>query len=297
MTDVVRHTLAEAIELMDDGASVALGLALEHAIPFAVGHELIRQRTSDLTLIGPISDMLFDQLVGAGVVGAIRAAWVGNVSVGSGYRFRAAVESGDLEVENHSNFSIALALHAGALGVPSVTTKSLLGSDILEEGPFEVRADPRTDEPHVVVPAIRPDWAIVHAQRASPVGDVHLWGNTGLVETAVAAAEDVLVTVEELVPDDAIRSDPSRVAIPRDQVTALVECPFGAHPSPVAGYYRRDHDHFIDYADRTTTEDGFDEWAQEWVSDIDDRADYVDRIEADLEPEAMRPLLEVTYGT
>ena len=164
--------LETAIGEIDDGDTVAAGLALEHAIPFAAGHELIRQGTSDLTLVGPISDLLFDQLVGAGCVSQIRAAWVGNVSAGIGYCFRRAVENGDIDVEDHSNFSIALALKAGMLGVPYLPTRSLLGSDILAESDtLKTETDPFSDDPLVLVPAIEPDWAIVHVQRASPAGD------------------------------------------------------------------------------------------------------------------------------
>jgi len=148
--------MAEAVSRIDAGSSVAAGLALEHAIPFAAGHELLRQGTDDLTLIGPISDILFDQLVGAGLVDWIHAAWVGNVSAGSGYNFRAAVESDEVTVENHSNFSIALALQAAALGVPYLPTRSLLGSDVAAEPHFRTTEDPFEGERIVQVPAIAP---------------------------------------------------------------------------------------------------------------------------------------------
>lgn len=291
-----RRSLPDAIAEIEDGDSVAMGMALEHAIPFAAGHELVRQGIDDLTLIGPISDLLFDQLVGAGLVSQIRAAWVGNVSIGSGYRFRAAVESGSLDIENHSNLSIATALEAGRLGVPWLPTRSLLGSDILEEGPFEVHTDPISDERHVLVPAIEPDWAIVHAQRASPEGDVHLWGNVGITPQAVGAASSVIVTVEEVVDEEVIKSDPSRVSITRDQVTAVVECPMGGHPSPLAGYYRRDHERYINYGQQTRTQEGYDEWVDEWVYGLRDREDYAERITTSLEPEQNTPAAEVTYG-
>ncbi|MCL7418794.1 MAG: hypothetical protein M8354_13295, partial [Halalkalicoccus sp.] len=168
-----------AVSRIEPGSSIATGLALEHAIPFAAGHELLRQGIDDLTLIGPISDLLFDQLVGGGAVSQVRAAWVGNVSAGTGYRFREAVESGEIGIEDHSNFSIALALQAGAMGVPYLPTRSLLGSDVFDRSDlFREDTDPFSGEQIALVPAIEPDWAIVHAQRASPDGDVHLWGNT-----------------------------------------------------------------------------------------------------------------------
>ncbi len=290
-------TLREAVSRIEPGSSIAAGLALEHAIPFAAGHELLRQGIDDLTMIGPISDLLFDQLVGGGAVSKIRAAWVGNVSAGTGYRFREAVEEGRIAVENHSNFSIALALQAGAMGVPYLPTRSLLGSDIFEESDlFRDAEDPFTGERIALVPAISPDWTLVHAQRASPEGDVHLWGNTGIVDPAVGAAENVLVTAEEIVEPDVIQSDPSRVAITREQVTAVVECPMGAHPSPLAGHYNRDNEHYLAYHRRTNTGEEFDDWADEWIYDISDRAEYANRIDAALDITDPTVAAEVRYG-
>lgn len=292
-----RATLVEAIGTIDSGSSIAAGLALEHAIPFAAGHELLRQEITDLTLIGPISDLLFDQLIGGGLVSRIRAAWVGNVSAGSGYRFRDAVETGTIDVENHSNFSIALALQAAAMGVPYLPTRSLFGSDILEESDqFRVQSDPFGDEELVLVPAIEPDWAIVHAQRGSAAGDVHFWGNTGITDPAVGAADDVLVTVEELVPAETIKSDPSRVAITRDRVTHIVECPHGAHPSPLAGRYNRHNDYYMQYNQATKTQADYDEWADQWVYGVENRAAYMELIDADLSITEPTVAAEVEYG-
>lgn len=290
-------SLDDAVARIEPGNSIAIGLALEHAIPFAVGHELLRQDVDDLTLIGPISDLLFDQLVGGGVVSRIRAAWVGNVSAGTGYQFREAVEEGRVSVDDHSNFSIALALQAGAMGVPYLPTRSLLGSDILERSDlFLEERDPFTDERLVLVPAIEPDWAVVHVQRASPAGDAHLWGNSGIVEPAVGAAENVLITTEEVVDPSEIKRDPSRTTITREKVAAVVECPFGAHPSPLVGRYRRDHDAYLEYHARADTQAGFDEWAEEWVFDLAERESYVERLPDDLEIDDPTVAPEVAYG-
>lgn len=290
-------TLEEAVSRIDSGSSIAAGLALEHAIPFAAGHELLRQGVDDLTLIGPISDLLFDQLIGGGAVAAVRAAWAGNVSAGTGYRFREAVETDAIGVEDHSNFSIALALQAGAMGVPYLPTKSLLGSDIFQRSDlFLEGTDPFDGDRLALVPAIEPDWAIVHAQRASPAGDAHLWGNTGITDPAVGAADNVLVTAEEIVSPEVIKSDPSRVGITRDAVAAVAECPFGAHPSPVAGYYNRDNEYYLEYSEQTKTRAGFEEWAEEWVYGVDDRAEYEALVERDLEITDPTVAAEVQYG-
>lgn len=290
-------SLADAVAEIPDGASVAAGLALEHAIPSAAGHELIRQGTENLTLIGPISDILFDQLIGAGIVDRVRAAWVGNVSAGTGYNFRRAVEAGDLDVENHSNFSVALALKAGALGVPYMPTRSLLGSDILAESEtFRETEDPFSGEPVVQVPAIEPDWAIVHVQRASPAGDAHFWGNSGVMEAAVGAAADVLVTTEEIVEPSVIKSDPSRTLFTRENVTGVVEVPYGAHPSSLAGRYNRDNQYYLDYHGWTQEPEDAAAWLDEWVYDTEDRAEYMAKIDRDLSITEEAVAAEVEYG-
>lgn len=289
--------LAEAVSRIEPGSSIATGLALEHAIPFAAGHELLRQGIDDLTLIGPISDLLFDQLVGGGAVSGVRAAWAGNVSAGTGYRFREAVEEGRIEVEDHSNFSIALSLKAAAMGVPYLPTRTVLGSDIFERNDrFLESTDPFTEETVALIPAISPDWTIVHAQRASPQGDAHLWGNTGITDPAVGAADNVLVTAEEIVDPEVIKSDPSRVAITRERVTAVAEVPFGAHPSPVAGYYNRDNEYYLEYNQQTKSQEAFDEWAETWVYGVDDREEYRDLVEADLSITEPTVAAEVQYG-
>jgi glutaconate CoA-transferase subunit A len=290
-------SMADAIRQIESDSSVALGLALEHAIPFAAGHEIIRQEVSDLTLIGPISDLLFDQLIGAECIDRVRAAWVGNVSAGSGYCFRRAVEDDRLDVENHSNFSIALALKAGAMGVPYLPTRSLLGSAILAESDFLIESDdPFTGDPLVLVPAITPDWTIVHVQRADPYGDAHFWGNTGVTPQAVDAADNVLITAEEIVDPEVIKSDPSRVSITRDQVTAVVECPHGAHPSPLAGRYNRDNEYYLNYARQTETPAAFHEWVTDWVHGVETREEYYANIDRDLSINEPATAAEVAYG-
>lgn len=290
-------SLEAAVSEIPDGASVAAGLALEHAIPTAAGHELIRQGTGDLTLIGPISDILFDQLIGASIVERVRAAWVGNVSAGTGYNYRRAVEGGDLEVENHSNFSVALSLKAAALGVPYLPTRSLLGSDVLAESEtFRETEDPFSGDTIVQVPAIEPDWAIVHVQRASPAGDAHFWGNSGVMEAAVGAAENVLVTAEEIVEPEVIKSDPSRTLFTRENVTSVVEVPYGAHPSPVAGYYNRDNQYYLDYHGWTSEPEDTEQWLEEWVYGVDDREQYMAKIDRDLAVTERNVAAEVEYG-
>jgi glutaconate CoA-transferase subunit A len=276
-------SLSEAIErFVHDGASVTLGCALEPLIPFAAGHELIRQQRRDLTLIGPISDILFDQLIGAGCVRRVIAAWVGNVSEGLGHCYRRAVEQGvphTITVEDHSNYSVSLALLAGALGVPYIPMVSLLGSDIAHDHPtIRPAPSPLDGSPTLLVPALQPDIAILHVQRADAEGRAHVWGGMGICEEAALAARGVIYTAEEIVSPDVILSDPNRVLAPGMKTLAVVHAPGGAHPSPVQGYYNRDHAYFAEYHQRTRTVDDFATWLEEQVLSVPDRAAYLERL-------------------
>jgi glutaconate CoA-transferase, subunit A len=276
-------TMRDAIaRYVPDGASVALGLALEPLIPFAAGHEIVRQRRRDLTLIGPISDILFDQLIGAGCVAKITAAWVGNVSEGLGHCYRRAVEKGlprSITVEEHSNFSIGLALRAASLGAPYIPTRSLLGSSLPQQNPTFLQArSPLDDTPLLLVPALQPDVTIIHAQRSDEDGNAHVWGSLGIAEEALLAARDVLIVAEEIVPRAVILSDPNRVIGPSFKVRAVVHEPWGAYPSAVQGYYNRDHSAFHEYHVRTRSLEGFQDWLAEWVLNVPDRRTYNEKL-------------------
>src|SRR5438477_8535837 len=226
--------MAGAIErFVPDGCTVAMGCALEPLIPFAAGHELIRQGRKDLELVGPISDALFDQLIGAGCVRQVTAAWVGNVSEGLGHCYRRAAEQGvprPLEVHDHSNFSVSLALWAAAWNVPTLPTRTLLGSDILRTNPgLAVAGD------LVQVSAVQPDVAIVHVQRADQLGRAHAWGPLGISEEAGLAADRVIVSCEELGDASVTLSDPNRILFPETKVVGVGQERGRAHPSPAQG--------------------------------------------------------------
>jgi glutaconate CoA-transferase subunit A len=289
-------------EFVPDGASVALGLQMEQMVPFAAGHEMVRQKKRGLTVIGPISDILFDQLIAAGCVDRVIAAWVGNVMMGSAYNFRRAAEHGGVKVVNMSNFTVALALQAAAMGVPFLPTWSALGSDVARankffaeiESPFARNADaesstrqdsrgrlsaPGSGKMHAVR-ALSPDVTIVHLQRADRDGNAHCWGNFGVMIEAVRAAKRVLVMAEEIVEAEVIASDPNRTVIPGFLVDAVVECRYGAHPSPVQGYYKRDNAFFRQYHEQTKTKAGSDAWLQRWIYGAEDRRAYMNQLGA-----------------
>ncbi len=199
------------------GASVLMGAELEQMIPFSAGHEMIRQGRRGLTLIGPISDILFDQLLGAGCVSRVMAAWVGNASAGVGYCFRRAVEQAipnAIETVDYTNFTLAMALHAAALGVPFLPTYAALGSELLKTNAnLREFVSPVSDERMIAVRALRPDVAIVPVQRADAFGNSHLWGNLGVAIDGSRAARKVIVVAEEIVGPEVIASDPNRTLI------------------------------------------------------------------------------------
>ena len=281
-----------------DGDSVCMNCQMEQMIPFAAGHEIIRQRKRDLRLIGPISDVLFDQVIAAGCVREVVAAWVGNVMMGSAYGFRRAFENSPwstydpaadpnvpkpdrFRVFNLSNFTVSLALEAGAMGVPFLPTRSVQGSDIPKNNHFYYQLmSPFANEQGeremlLAVRAIQPDVTIVHVQRADPEGNAHCWANLGILSEAVRAAKKVIVCAEEIVSRDTIASDPNRTVIPGFLATAVCEVPWGAHPSPVQGYYSRDNDYFREYHAATKTEEDFAHWAQQSVFAVKDRSEHM----------------------
>ena len=289
-------SMADAIaRFVPDGSTVAMGTSLEPLIPFAAGHEMIRQGRLDLELVGPISDALFDQLIGAGCVRRVTAAWVGNVSEGLGHCYRRACEAGTprrLEVYDHTNFSISLALWAAAWNVPSLPTRTLLGSDILRTNPGLVVGDGL-----VQVQAVRPDVAIVHVQRADELGRAHAWGPLGVTEEAGLAAGRVIITCEELVDPSITLSDPNRILFPETKVVAVVHEPGGAHPSPVQGFFKRDHAFYREYAEQSRSVDGFQAWLRRWVMDVPDRATYMRGVDsASLRITRHRPSEPADYG-
>ena len=271
--------LHDAIALdVEDGMSLAMGCGLESLIPFAASHEIIRQKRQELTLICPISDMQFDQLIGAGCVKKIIASWVGNVAAGLGHNYRRAAESGiphSIDIEEHSNFTIGQGLQAAAMGLPFLPTRTVQGSEFRTSDQFQSIRCPFTDEELVAVRAIRPDVTILHVQRADAHGNAHVWGNFGVMREAALAAKKVILTCEEVVDHEVILSDPNRTVIPGFVVSSVVHEPFGSFPSPTQGYVRRDDDFYFEYHKATRTRDGFEQWLKKWVFGVEDHRDFL----------------------
>jgi glutaconate CoA-transferase subunit A len=188
-----------------------------------------------------------------------------------------------LRVFNMTNFTLALALQAGAMGVPFLPTRTAMGSDVPKGNHFfyQIISPFEPKETLLAVRALVPDVAIVHLQRADRNGNAHCWGNFGVMLEGVKSARKVIVCAEEIVDEDVIASDPNRTVIPGFLVTAVVECPLGAHPSPVQGYYKRDDDFFKQYHAETKTQEDFNAWAAKWVYGIADCRGYAQQLDHD----------------
>jgi glutaconate CoA-transferase, subunit A len=282
--DKVRSLYDAIASDVEDGDSLAMGCALESLIPFAASYEIIRQKKRNLTLIGPISDMQFDQLIGAGCVKKIIASWVGNVAAGLGHNYRRAAEAGiphAIEIEDHSNFTVGLGLQAGASGLPFLPTRTVKGSDFRSGDQFASIRCPFTNEELIAVRAIRPDVALLHVQRADAQGNTQAWGNFGVMREAAMAAKKVILTCEEIVDHEVILSDPNRNVIPGFVVSSVVHEPFGSHPSPTQGYTRRDDNFYFDYHKATRSTEGFEQWLDKWVLSVKDHREFLDLLGTD----------------
>jgi glutaconate CoA-transferase subunit A len=260
--------LGEAIrELVRDGDTVALE-GFTHLIPFAAGHEIIRQNRRDLTLIRMTPDLLYDQMIGAGCARKLIFSWGGNPGVGSLHRLRDAVERqwpAPLEIEEHSHAAMANAYAAGAAGLPSAIFRGYQGVGLPAVNPnIRFVTCPFTGESLACVPALRPDVAIIHAQKADREGNILLEGIVGVQKEAVLAAHRSLVTVEELVDDFGVRS-PNAVILPAWVVTAIAIAPGGAKPSYAHGYYSRDNAFYVAWDEIAKDREQFQNWIRQHV--------------------------------
>jgi glutaconate CoA-transferase subunit A len=267
--------------LVEDGDSV-LAEGFTHLIPFAAGHEIIRQGKKDLTLCRLTPDLIYDQMVAAGVAKKLVFSWTGNPGVGSLHGIRRAVEKSiphELDIEEYSHFGLATRIKAGASGLPFLPLRTYHGTDLpkVNESIKPVLC-PFTGEMLYAVPALNPDVAILHAQRADASGNTHVWGLTGVQKEAAFAAKKVIVVVEEIVDEDAIRADPNRTMVPGVIVDAVVEEPYGAHPSFVQGYYDRDNEFYVKWEDIGRTEEGMKSYLDEWVYGVEGRTEYVEKL-------------------
>ncbi|MBU3067864.1 CoA transferase subunit A [Nocardia sp. NEAU-G5] len=260
-------SLADAIaELVGDGDTVALE-GFTHLIPVAAGHEIIRQRKRDLTLVRMTPDIVYDQLIGAGCARKLIFSWGGNPGVGSLHRFRDAVQNSwpvPLEIEEHSHAGMANRYVAGASGLPFAVLRGYVGTDLPSvTDTIKQITCPFTGEQLTAVPAVNPDVTIIHAQRADRQGNVQLWGLLGVQKEAVLAARRSLVTVEEIV--DELTPLPGAIVLPAWAVTAVAAAPDGAHPSYAQGYSERDNAYYAAWDAISRDRESFTRWLDEHV--------------------------------
>ncbi|MBI4061881.1 MAG: CoA transferase subunit A [Elusimicrobia bacterium] len=249
-----------------------------HLICFAAGHEIIRQGRKNLTLARLTPDLIYDQMIQAGVARKLIFSWAGNPGVGSLHAFRRAVEAVPprIEIEEYSHFGMVARLCAGAANLPFWPLRDYEGTDIPKANALIKSVEcPYTGERLAAVPALRPDVTIVHAQRADAGGNTQVWGLMGVQKEAAFASKRVIVVVEELVPESVIRQDPNRTLIPGLQVDAVVVEPWGAHPSYAQGCYDRDNDFYAAWDKIAREEASFEKYLDEYVRGVKDRAEYM----------------------
>jgi glutaconate CoA-transferase subunit A len=275
-------SLSEAIsEYVNDGDTV-YAAGFTHLIPFAAGHEIIRQHKRDLVLARATPDLIYDQMVAAGCARKVIWSYMGNPGVGSLRIVRGAVERGELEWEEYSHFGMITRLQAGASGLPFLPMNQVGVQDLEKANPLIKRIpDPYGGKDVIVVPALNPDVAIVHVQRADASGNAHLWGIIGEQKEAAFAAKKVILTAEEIVDESVIRSDPNRTMIPGIIVNAVCHVPYACHPSYAQGYYDRDNEFYLGWDKISSSEETVKAWLNEWVYDVKDREEYWGKLGAE----------------
>lgn len=292
----------EAVRRFVHDGDVIVVEGFTHLICFAAAHEIIRQRRRDLTLCRLTPDVIYDQLIGAGCARRLIFSWAGNPGAGPLYALRRAVEQGipnSIELEEYSHFGMVARLTAGAAKLPFYPLRNYRGSDLPRVNPLiKTVVCPFTGEELAAVPALNPDTAIVHVQRADENGNAQIWGLIGVQKEAAFASRNVIVVAEEIVSESVIRSDPNRTMIPGLIVSAVVHEPFGCHPSYAQGFYDRDNDFYVRWREVSQNEELFNSYLEEWVYGVRDRSEYVRRMGADMdrlkaEPHYCEP---VNYG-
>ena len=292
----------EAIRRFVHDGDVIVIEGFTHLICFAAAHEIIRQRRRDLTVCRLTPDLIYDQLIGAGCVRRLVFSWAGNPGAGPLYALRRAVEQGipnSIELEEYSHYGMVARLTAGAARLPFYPLRNYMGSDLPRVNPqIKTVTCPFTGEELAAVPALNPDTAIIHAQRADENGNAQIWGLIGVQKEAAFASRNTIVVAEEIVSESVIRSDPNRTLIPGLIVNAVVHEPFGCHPSFAQGFYDRDNDFYVRWREISQNEALLNKYLEEWVYGVRDRREYVERMGADIDRLKARPQYcePVNYG-
>ena len=268
-------SLSEAIASCVNDGDTIYAAGFTHLIPFAAGHEIIRQGKKKLTLARATPDLIYDQMVAADCAKKVIFSYMGNPGVGSLRIVRSAIEQGKLEWEEYSHFGMITRLQAGASGLPFLPMNQT-GAVDLEKANSNIKRipDPYGGKDVIVVPALHPDVAIVHVQRADANGNAHLWGIIGEQKEAAFAAKKVILTAEEIVDEAIIRSDPNRTMIPGIVVSAVCHVPFACHPSYAQGYYDRDNEFYLAWDKISESTESVKQYLDEWIYGLNNRDKY-----------------------
>lgn len=277
MKDAISHHVTDGDSLYITGFT--------HLINFSAAHEIIRQGRKDLTLVRMTPDVIYDQMVAAGVCKKLVFSYLGNPGVGSLRSIRRAIEAGipnKLQIEEYTHGSLIAALHAGGSNIPFIPVPSVQSTDLPSvNDKFRIAVDPFSGREVLVVKAKTVDTAIVHVQRADKEGNAQVWGIMGEQKEVAFAAKKVIVTAEEIVEKDVIKSDPNRTIIPSMMVSAVVQDSWGAHPSYAQGYYDRDNSFYLDWDRISKKAEDIQKYLDEWVLGLNDRDEYMKKFGAD----------------
>jgi glutaconate CoA-transferase subunit A len=271
--------LSQAIDQFVHDGDVVYAAGFTHLIPFAAGHEIIRQHKRDLTLARATPDLIYDQLVAAGCAQKIIFSYSGNPGVGSLRIIRQEMEAGRLAYEEYSHFAMITRVTAGAMGLPFLPMQPTGGEDLAQANPqYQKVQCPYTGAELVTVPALNPDVAIIHAQRADANGNTQIWGIVGEQKEVAFASKKVIITAEDIVDEAVIRSDPNRTLIPDFIVSAVCHVPHCAHPSYTQGYYDRDNKFYLQWDKISESRESVEAWLNEWVYGVKDHDEYWARL-------------------
>ncbi|MBP1693678.1 MAG: catI [Chloroflexi bacterium] len=300
MTNSKVMSLSQAIHSFVHSGDTIYAAGFTHLIPFAAGHEIIRQGLKDLTLARATPDLIYDQMTAAGCARKVIFSYMGNPGVGSLRIVRSEIEKGNLEWEEYSHFGMISRLQAGATGLPFMPMNPTAADDLDQVNPnYKKVVDPYSGNEVVVVPALIPDVSIIHVQRADANGNAHIWGIIGEQKEAAFAGRRVILTAEEIVDEAIIRSDPNRTLIPGIVVDAVCQVPFCSHPSYTQGYYDRDNKFYLEWDKISQDPATIRQWLDEWVYGVKDRQEYLQKLGPVVQTRlkiASRPSYPVDFG-
>jgi acyl CoA:acetate/3-ketoacid CoA transferase alpha subunit len=274
-------TMQEAVKMINDGSSICCPSFGYEKVAFAFIREMIRQKKKDLYLYGSGMNVDADMLIGAGCIKKAEIGHIGFENIGLAPRFRRAVQNGQMEVEDYSNFIMTMRFWAGMMNLPFIPLKSGLGSDIpktISKDKIKELDCPFTGEKLMLYRAVHPDFTIIHVQRVDTEGNAHIDGPVYDNVEKAKSAKSLIVTCEEVVTTDYVRRTPEKTMIPGFLIKAIVEAPFGAHPYACYRYYDYDWEHIEYYAEEAKDPEKFDKYLEEYVFSVDDEIGYLGKI-------------------